>query len=269
MTDTQHDPAEQTRAELWPARAPKPRRRGLTMVIDFGPDVLGWTGPSGIEDYLAAAGEFIDHAKVYAMNAVMLPSAYVRRAVALYRDHGIKPFAGGLFLEYARREGKLDTAIEHLKRLELTGAEISENYVSLTDQERADLMGRLRDDGFEIVYEFGRKVPDGPLDPADLERLAAEARAKGADHVLIEQGEIEALKAASPEGWRAVANAEWFRDLVIEASYERFPAHHAELIETFGPEVNLANVAPGQVMRLEGLRRGLGRSVDYPLFRNA
>jgi hypothetical protein len=29
--------------------------------------------------------------------------------------------------------------------------------------------------------------------------------------------------------------------------------------------VNLANVTPGQVLRLEGFRRGIGRAVNYSL----
>jgi len=36
-------------------------------------------------------------------------------------------------------------------------------------------------------------------------------------------------------------------------------------VKTFGPEVNLANITPGQVLRLEGFRRGIGRAVDYSI----
>jgi phosphosulfolactate synthase len=45
----------------------------------------------------------------------------------------------------------------------------------------------------------------------------------------------------------------------------RFPQQHAQIIRDFGPEVNLANVTPGQVLRLEGFRLGIGRAVDYSL----
>jgi phosphosulfolactate synthase len=37
------------------------------------------------------------------------------------------------------------------------------------------------------------------------------------------------------------------------------------LIKDYGPDVNLANIAPGQVMRLEGFRRGVGRAVNYSI----
>ena len=57
----------------------------------------------------------------------------------------------------------------------------------------------------------------------------------------------------------------WFGRLLIEADPYRFPHQHVELIRTFGVEVNLANVTPGQVLRLEGFRRGIGRAVDYSI----
>jgi phosphosulfolactate synthase len=53
--------------------------------------------------------------------------------------------------------------------------------------------------------------------------------------------------------------------LLIEVDPYRFPQQHAKIIQDFGPEVNLANVTPGQVLRLEGFRRGIGRAVDYSL----
>ena len=45
----------------------------------------------------------------------------------------------------------------------------------------------------------------------------------------------------------------------------RFPQQHVQMLRDFGPEVNLANVTPGQVLRLEGFRRGIGRGVDYSI----
>ena len=57
----------------------------------------------------------------------------------------------------------------------------------------------------------------------------------------------------------------WFSRLLIEADPYRFPQQHVELIRTFGVEVNLANITPGQVLRLEGFRRGIGRAVDYSI----
>jgi phosphosulfolactate synthase len=37
------------------------------------------------------------------------------------------------------------------------------------------------------------------------------------------------------------------------------------MLRDFGRDVNLANIAPGQVLRLEGFRQGVGRAVNYSL----
>lgn len=52
---------------------------------------------------------------------------------------------------------------------------------------------------------------------------------------------------------------------VLEADPYRFPQQHVQLLRDFGPEANLANITPGQILRLEGFRRGIGRAVNYSL----
>ena len=73
------------------------------------------------------------------------------------------------------------------------------------------------------------------------------------------------LVAARPDAISALKAQPWFDRLLIEADPYRFPQQHADLVKTFGPEVNLANITPGQVLRLEGFRRGIGRAVDYSI----
>ena len=60
---------------------------------------------------------------------------------------------------------------------------------------------------------------------------------------------------------------EWFKEIFVEADPFRFPQNHLGLFEDFGTQVNLANVAPGQALRLEGYRQGIGRAVDYTIFK--
>ena len=92
-----------------PPRSVKPRARGITSMIDFGPDTFGWTGaPDGIRNVLDACAEYIDYAKIYALNALLLPRAVVKAAARLYRDYGVTPFAGGILFEYAWRKNELE-----------------------------------------------------------------------------------------------------------------------------------------------------------------
>src|SRR5438105_10120793 len=94
--------ASETSRFALPARSSKPRMRGITSMIDFGPDTFGWTGGEyGIRDLSSVAADYIDYAKIYAMNALLIPAEVLKRAATLYREAGVKAFAGGILFEYA------------------------------------------------------------------------------------------------------------------------------------------------------------------------
>ena len=235
-------------------------------MIDFGPDELGWTGvPSGIEGLLKCAADYIDHAKIYAMNGLLLPEEAVKEAARLYRDYDCHPFAGGMLFEYAYAKGQLDELEALLRREELMGLEISENYITLEEDERKSLIDRFQKAGFDVVYEFGRKAPNEPMKLEELGAVIHSVAECGIDHVIVEQSEIDMLAETSTSGLNELRRQNWFDRIVIEADPYRFPQQHVDMIGLFGPDVNLCNIAPGQVMRLEGFRRGIGRGVGYSI----
>lgn len=249
-----------------PQRSPKPRRRGITSMIDFGPDTFGWSGGErGIADLLDVAANYIDYAKIYAMNALLIPGDVVKRTTKLYLDAGVMPFAGGILFEYAWHRNEIDGLIALLKRLAIPGLEISENYVTLSEEERTRMIDRFQQAGIKIVYEFGRKNPEDALSLDYLEGIVRSVAAQGIHHVTVEQCEMDLLAKDSPESIKALSAQDWFDHVVIEADPYRFPQQHVQMLRDFGRDVNLANIAPGQVLRLEGFRQGVGRAVNYSL----
>ena len=72
----------------------KPRRTGLTMVADFGLPYMQ------AEDMATMAGRYIDLAKIAVGTSRLYDLAYLRKKLALYRRHKIRPFIGGQFQEY-------------------------------------------------------------------------------------------------------------------------------------------------------------------------
>ncbi|MGB0086650.1 MAG: phosphosulfolactate synthase [Rhodomicrobiaceae bacterium] len=250
-----------------PRRSEKPRNTGLTAIIDFGPDTFGWTGPRGVADFLDCAAAYVDFAKIYAMNALLLPKPVVIKIVSLYRDAGVIPYSGGILFEYAHERGEIDEFIAHLKSIGIPTLEISENYITISDEVRSRYIDRFQLAGLSVIYEFGRKNPLAPLDLDELGRLVAANRAQGIEHVILEQSELDLVRKEAPGKLEELRRARWFSDLLIEADPYAFPSQHAQLIRQFGADVNLANVAVAQAFRLEGLRRGVGRAVDYAMFR--
>jgi phosphosulfolactate synthase len=247
--------------------APKPRSRGLTSVIDYGPDNMGWTGPRGIADLLECAAPYIDFAKIYAMNALLLPARTLQQIVRQYRDADVACYSGGILFEHAHRRKEVPALLQYLRRLGFSALEISENYVTLSDAERLRYFDLCRSAGLTVIYEFGRKQPEEPIRLDALCRLIEGVLAAGVDHIIIEQSEITLTEREDPSTIRALGQQSWFKQVLIEADTFDFPRHHLQLMRDFGPDVNLANIAPGQALRLEGLRRGIGRAVDYAIFR--
>lgn len=235
-------------------------------MIDFGPDCFGWTGGEyGIRDLLDVAADYIDYAKIYAMNALLIPEATVKRTTRLYLDAGVEPFAGGILFEYAWMRNQLADMIHLLIRLNIPGIEISENYATLSTEQRHRAIEQLQKAGLRVVYEFGRKNPDEPMSLTYLGEIVGAMSQHGIHHVTIEQCEIDLLARDTPDALLALAAQPWFDHVIIEADPYRFPEQHVDILRDFGAEVNLANVTPGQILRLEGFRRGIGRAVNYSL----
>lgn len=248
-----------------PARGTKPRKKGITAVIDYGPDGFGWTGERGTADLLSCAAEHIDFAKIYALNALLMPPEVVRRIVNLYRDADVVCYSGGILFEYAYKRSELDLYAAHVRSIGFGAIEISENYIELEDAERLALVDRFQRQGLSVIYEFGRKNPEQAMHIEELGALVASMAEVGVEHVIVEQSEIDMAATAQPDALKDLAAAPWFGSILVETDPYRFPAQHVGMLKDFGADVNLANVAPGQALRLEGLRRGIGRAVNYSI----
>jgi len=252
-----------------PSRPGKPRKTGLTAMIDMGPTDFGWTGPSGLRDLLEYGCEFIDYAKIFAVNGLMYPSELIKKITALYRDYDVKPFCGGILFETAFHQNAVDELITHLKHINATSLEISENYLELLPDERRREIDRFQKAGFEVIYEFGRKEPTEPITLDYMGSVVEEMMELGCDHVIVEQSELDMLADQSPDDYQALPKQRWYPHIVIEPDPFRFPDQHVQLIQEFGADVSLCNVTPEQVLRLEAFRRGIGRQVHYSYLQDA
>ena len=248
-----------------PRRPTKPRTSGLTSVIDFGPDTFGWTGPQAVADYLTCVAEYIDYAKIYAMNALILPEQAVKTTIRHYRDADVIPYAGGILFEYAWQRGEIDGYFRLLRKLSMPRLEISENYITLTLDERKKYIEMANDKGFSVIYEFGRKSPEQPMSVDLLEDIVCSNVEMGVDHTIIEQSEIDFTTAKDPTILQTILARPWFSRIFIEADPYAFPKEHVALLEKFGVNVNLANIAASQALRLQGFRYGIGRAVNYSI----
>jgi phosphosulfolactate synthase len=268
----------------------KPRTAGLTMVMD-----QGWPNEF-TRGLLQDFGEYLDVVKLW--DPVMrAPTRQVKEKVQIYRDHGVIVQPGGLIIELARQQGKLDSVLDSLAKCGFDAIEISSTTSTRMDFDSdADAVQRAKQSGMRIFGEVGRKFADGDEtrlteDVIDVERTVAEFDAllsAGAEYVYWEGHLLRKVMGDDPEAIRAhagtgtaqvreVANRVGVDKIMFEVSGLR-PRQNRQwlqfwLIRIFGPEVNIANARIEEMPNLEALRAGshpifgFGSAGNYPWIR--
>ena len=242
-------------------RARKPRRSGLTMIVDQGM-------PLGQQaDLLALAGDYADLAKIKTGTARLYAEKLLIRKLKAYRRHRVQPFLGGQFHEYVfatQGERALPRFYRESRRLGFDAIEISDNVVPLTPAQRKKQIRAARDAGLIVYGEVGSK--ETLSRPALLVSQAADCFAAGAALVLIEAAELVTKGRPNRRSLNLIFRELDMKRVMIELPGPWIPEVRKcdvevlkkLLIEEIGPDVNLANVSPEDLIDLETTRVGLG-----------
>lgn len=234
-----------------PARAAKPRTVGFTHVVDPG---LTRVEAEGL---MEVAAPHVDVVRLGWGSALV--TGALEAKLATYREHDVAPMLGGTLTELAYRHGRVDALIEALQRLEIAHVEVSEGTLDLEPGDKRRLIGRLSAE-FTVFAEIGSK--DGRLAPSAAlwVRQASEALEAGADKIVCEgrvsgdAGLYTSDGAIRDELVDALVSAAGVERLIFEAPRR---SQQAWLIRHFGPDVNLGNVLPHDLIAVESLRLGL------------
>jgi len=239
-------------------RDSKPRKTGLTMVIDWG------SGPNAQNDLVTVGAPHFDFAKVAVGISRLLTNETLSAKLKLYQEHEIEPFPGGQFLEWAEVEGKADLYFDAVQAAGYRCIEVSDNMDAVTLEWKVRMISLGAGLGLRIIGEVGKKegLPSG----TDLSDDALRCLDAGAEIVLLEAAE---LVDADEETARLIERAvervgidnvmfelpgPWI-DGIRACDIHRM---RRDLIDRYGPQVNIGNVEPADLLTLEAYRRGLG-----------
>jgi len=227
----------------------EPRLNGLTHVIDKG------LGPRAWEDVLETAGAYIDIVKLGWGTAYVTPN--LRAKLDVLREKSV--VIGGTFFEVVYAKGKLDEYKRWLGELGLTHVEISDGTIEIPRERKLELIADFARD-FTVLSEVGSKDADVVFAPYQWVEWIKEELEAGAWKVVTESREGGTAGIFRPTGEMRtglvdeIAHSIDFHDLVWEAPTK---ASQAWFVRHFGPEVNLGNIPPEEVIPLETLRLGL------------
>ena len=227
----------------------EPRTAGLTHVIDKG------LGPRGWEDVLETSGAYIDVVKLGWGTAYVTPN--LRRKLEVLRE---KPVViGGTFFEVVYAKGKVDEYKRWLTDLGLTHVEISDGTVEIPREEKLELITDFARD-FTVLSEVGSKDSSVEYSADDWKTWLREELDAGAWKVITEAREggtagiFDSGGGMRTELIGEIAEAVDPVNVIFEAPTK---AAQAWFVKALGPEVNLGNIPPDEVIPLETLRLGL------------
>jgi phosphosulfolactate synthase len=232
-----------------PARSGKPRENGLTHVIDKG------LGPRAWEDVLETAGDYISIVKLGWGTAAVTQN--LDRKLEVLRE---KPVViGGTFFEVVYAQGQLDAYKSWLGKLGLTHVELSDGTIDIPRERKLELITEFSRD-FTVLSEVGSKDSTVEYSAAEWTLWLREELEAGAWKVITEAREggtagiFDSSGGMRTELIGEIAEAVGIENVVFEAPTK---AAQVWFIKQFGPEVNLGNIPPDEVIPLETLRLGL------------
>lgn len=237
-------------------RTTKPRTQGLTMIIDKG------LGLKATEDLLNLAADCIDFLKLSFGTSAFYDRRLLKTKTGLVRSYDVDIYPGGTFFEIAVLQGRLDSFLEEARDLGFTAIEISDGTVTLPLEQRTDAILKSIEAGFRVITEVGKKHPADLISQMALHELILSDMECGAFKVIIEGRESgkgvviyddsgEILENDLEALVRSVGDPS---NLIWEAPLKK---QQQDLILRFGPNVNLGNIHPEDILALEALRVGL------------
>jgi phosphosulfolactate synthase len=225
------------------------RDAGLTHVLDKG------LGPRAWEDVLETGGDYVDVVKLGWGTAYVTQNLTCKLEVL--RDKRV--VIGGTFFEVVWAKGKVDEYKRWLRQLGLTHVELSDGAVEMPREEKLALITDFARD-FTVLSEVGSK--DSSVEFSGEEwttwmreeldagawKVIAEAREAGTAGIFTSGGDMRA------ELVDEIGSGVGLDDVIWEAPTK---SAQAWFVKAFGPEVNLGNIPPDEVIPLETLRLGL------------
>lgn len=236
----------------------------MTMMIDWG------IGLERQRDILDIAGNCIDVAKIAVGLSGTISERVLREKIRIYKDYLVDAFIGGQFLEYGVYHHGLEIAnryFEEACRLGYKIVEVSDNHLQIRPEDKFELIRMGREDfGLKILGEVGSKSESSS--PEAMVAGIKGCLASGAWKVFVEGAEFTDKRNGTllEDVIEGVTRGVDLKDIMFElpgrwiSNVHGCGIHDMEvfLIEHFGPETNIANVLPDEILELETLRTGVG-----------
>jgi len=244
-----------------PDRLAKPRKEGITMVMDKGLTL------EEAKNFIENAVPHVDIVKLGFGTAYVTPK--LREKIDLYQSVGIPVYFGGTLMEAFLIRNQFNEYISLCKDYNISYMEVSDGSITIPHAEKCGYIEKLSAIG-TVLSEVGSKDAEHIIPPYKwIELMRAELSA-GATYVIA-----EAREAGNVGIYRGSGEV---REGLVQEILTQIPgekilweapqkAQQLYFIELLGANVNLGNIAPSEIIALEAMRIGL-RGDTFSLFLN-
>ncbi len=235
-----------------PVRTEKPRRKGLTHVLDK------CCTSARAAQLAEQVSEFVDIWKFGWGISYVDP--FLAEKINLLKAAGIKPCTGGTLMEIAWQQGRSEAMLEFCHQVGFACIEVSDGATAMPLTDKRRLIGAAKAMGFEVLAEVGSKDPMKPVSvEAWLDEIEGDVQA-GARWIVAEGRESGTVGLYQDTGevrgglFDALAGSAHADRIIYEAPRRD---QQAFLLRQLGPNASLGNIDLDEVLGLETLRLGL------------
>ncbi|RYG00303.1 MAG: phosphosulfolactate synthase [Chitinophagaceae bacterium] len=245
-----------------PDRTIRPRKHGITMVMDKGLSI------QEVHNFISISSPHVDIVKLGFGTSYVTPN--LREKLEVYRENNIPIYFGGTLFEAFLIRNQFEDYINICKDFGVSFMEVSDGSINIPHAEKCGYIEKLAKLGITVLSEVGSKDAAHIIPPYKwIELMRAELSA-GSEYVIA-----EAREAGNVGIYRGSGEV---REGLVQEILTQIPeekiiweapqkAQQLYFIELIGCNVNLGNIAPTEVIALEAMRVGL-RGDTFELFLN-
>ena len=259
-------------------RTEKPRKKGITMVIDTREP---WQFQQG---HLDAYSDYIDVVKLTEPH-LLQPLSVVQQKIDQLKRYGVVAQPGGIIIEIARAQGHGTDALLKLRDMGFEQIEVSSSANTQREMdEEGEYIQKANGLGLKVIGEVGKKFPEGDTsrksdEIIDVKQTVNQMKsllAAGCSYVYWEghltrrligetAAEILAKETTGTKQLLEVVDAVGLENIIFEVSaiipFKTRRAMQFWFVRLFGPNVNIGNTRMSEISLLEATRRG-----THPIF---
>jgi phosphosulfolactate synthase len=234
-----------------PERPSKPRKKGLTMVMDKG------LGLRQAENFIEASSDYVDIVKLGFGTSIVTKN--LEEKIKLYKEAGFKVYLGGTLFEAFIIRNMFDGYLKLIDKLKLDTAEVSDGSIVMDHDKKCEYIRTLAKH-VTVLSEVGSKEEGIIIHPNKWTSMMNNELQAGSWKVIAEARESGTVGIYRPNGHahtllinKILAKVKQ-DDILWEAPQK---SQQVWFLKLLGANANLGNISFDDVIPLETLRLGL------------